>query len=59
MHRKFVKGRGPMEDQDVLGFVVAMCETGQAKRYQERRQDVAAEQFANELADQAKERFGE
>lgn len=59
MHRKFVKGRGHMEERDVLGFVVAMCETGQAKRYQEQRQEVAAEQFANELAEQAKERFGE
>jgi len=59
MHRKFVKGRGRVEDHDVLKFVTAMCATGEARRYQEKRQDVAAEQFANELAVQARERFGE
>ena len=59
MHRNFVKGRGRMEDHDVLGFVIAMCDTGEARRYQEKRQDVAAEQFASDLAEQARERFGE
>lgn len=58
MHRKFVKGRGRMEDRDVLDFIVAMCETGQAQRYRG-SSEVAAEQFANELAEQARERFGE
>jgi hypothetical protein len=59
MYRKFVKGRGRMEDQDVLDFVVAMCDTGEAGRYQERPQDLAADRFANDLAEQARERFGE
>ncbi len=59
MHRKFVQGRGHMEDSDVLGFVVAMCGSGEARRYQEQRQDVAAERFAADLAAQARERFGE
>lgn len=59
MHRKFVKGRGRMEDSDVLGFVVAMCDSGEARRYQEQRQDVAAERFASDLAAQARHRFGE
>lgn len=59
MHQKFVKGRGPVEDRDVLGFVVEMCQTGEAKRYQIKAQDLAAEQFANDLAEQARERFGE
>lgn len=58
-HRKFVTGRGPMEDRDVLDFVVAMCDSGEARRYQEQRQAVAAEQFASDLAVQARERFGE
>ncbi|MFP3882949.1 MAG: PD-(D/E)XK nuclease family protein [Actinomycetota bacterium] len=59
MHRKFVKGRGRVEDQDVLNFVIAMCDTGEAGRYGFTPQDVAAEQFASDLAEQAKERFGE
>ena len=59
MYRKFVKGRGRMEDHDVLGFVAAMCATGEARRYQALRPDVAAEQFASDLAEQAKERFAE
>ncbi|MGP5606751.1 hypothetical protein [Arthrobacter rhombi] len=48
-----------MDEQDVIGFVVAMCATGEARRYQAKRQDVAAEKFANDLAVQARERFGE
>jgi PD-(D/E)XK nuclease superfamily len=59
MHRKFVKDRGRMHDSDVLGFVVAMCASGEARRYQEQRQDVAAERFASDLAAQARQRFGE
>lgn len=59
MHRKFVTGRGLMDDQHVLDFVVAMCDTGEAGRYQIRPQEVAAEQFAIDLADQARHRFGE
>ena len=59
MHRKFVKGRGRMDDHDVLGFVIAMCDTGEARRYQERGQAAAAERFASDLAEQARERFGE
>ncbi|MDN4489256.1 PD-(D/E)XK nuclease family protein [Demequina sp. SYSU T00068] len=58
MHRKFAKGKGVMEEGGTLDFVVAMCETGEAGRYQGRAQ-VAAEQFANDLAEQAVERFGE
>lgn len=59
MHRKFVKDRGRMQDSDVLGFVVAMCASGEARRYQEQRQDAAAERFASDLAAQARQRFGE
>lgn len=59
MHRKFVTGRGRMEEQDVLGFVVAMCESGEAGRYQNQPHAVAADQFANALAEQARHRFGE
>lgn len=59
MHRKFVRGRGLVEDHDVLDFVVTMCNTGEARRYQVMRHDLATEQFAKDLAEQAKERFGE
>lgn len=59
MHRKFVEERGRMVDEDVLGFVVAMCDTGEARRYQQKRVDVAAEQFASDLAEQARQRFDE
>jgi hypothetical protein len=59
MHRKFVEGRGPMQDQEALEFIVAMCETGEAGRYAEQKHGPAAERFANDVAVQARERFGE
>lgn len=59
LHRKFVRGRGRVGDQEVLNFVVAMCDTGEIRRYQEQPQEVAAERFADDLAMQARERFGE
>ncbi|MDC5696883.1 PD-(D/E)XK nuclease family protein [Intrasporangium calvum] len=59
MHRKFVKGRGPVEDRQVLDFVVAMCETGEAARYSKNNIDQVTEQFASDLHEQARERFGE
>jgi hypothetical protein len=46
-------------DEEVLHFVVAMCNTGEVRRYQVQPQDAAAEHFAEDLAIQAKERFGE
>jgi hypothetical protein len=48
-----------MEDRDVLDFVTAMCATGQAGRYQVKSQDLAAQKFADDLAEQAIERFAE
>ena len=59
MHRKFVKGRGRVEDRQVLDFVVAMCDTSEAGRYGEQQQASAAERFANQVAEQARERFVE
>ncbi|WP_338538292.1 PD-(D/E)XK nuclease family protein [Janibacter terrae] len=59
MHQKFVKRRAEMEGRDVLDFVVAMCDSGEVRRYQMQRQDVAAEQFAGDVAEQARARFGE
>lgn len=59
MHRKFVEGRGRVEDREVLDFVVAMCDTSQAGRYGEQQQATAAERFANDVAEQARQRFAE
>ena len=47
------------DENSVLDFVVAMCATGEAGRYQIRPVDAATEQFASDLAEQARVRFGE
>ncbi len=59
VHRKFGTRGQLMEDQNTLEFIAAMCTSGQAIRYQDKAQEQAAEQFAADLAKQAKERFGE
>lgn len=57
--RKFAQGAGMPDENNVLDFVVAMCATGEAGRYQIRPVDAATEQFASDLAEQARVRFGE
>ncbi len=59
MHRKYARGTARMEDREVLDFVTTMCATGEAKRYQEKATDIAARKFADDVAQQAFERFGE
>lgn len=59
LHRKFVSEGGLVGEQDVLKFVTAMCDTGEANRYGKVPHDEAAEQFASDLATQARERFDE
>ena len=59
MHRKFASGRYSVTSKDALDFVSAMCSAGEAGRYQVRDQEVAAERFASDLAQQARERFDE
>jgi hypothetical protein len=59
LHQKFVSERGLVAEQDVLRFVTALCETGEADRYGESPRDKAAERFASDLAVQARERFDE
>lgn len=59
MYRKFVKGGGRMEEHEVLEFLTVMCATGEAARYRELSQDAAARKFADDVANQAVERFGE
>ncbi len=59
LHRKFASREERMSNKDALDFVTAMCATGEAGRYQERNRTVAAERFASDLAQQARERFSE
>ena len=59
IHRKFTEGAGPVDESNALAFVVAMCETGEARRYQTASVEAATEQFAADLAAQGRERFGE
>lgn len=57
MFRKFVSQEAIVGDRGVLDFVTAMCETGEAKKYGWQRQEEVAEQFASDLAVQARQRF--
>ncbi|PWJ25483.1 PD-(D/E)XK nuclease superfamily protein [Branchiibius hedensis] len=59
MYRRFVKGRGRVEDRQLLEFMTAMCATGAAGRYARQAQQAAAEEFGDAIRDQAIERFGE
>ena len=59
MHRKFVSERNLVRDRDVLEFVTAMSDTGEARRFGWQRQDEVAEQFASDVALQARQRFVE
>jgi len=59
LHRKFVRGAGRVEDHEVLDFLTVMCATGEAGRYRAQSQDAAALKFADDVAKQASERFGE
>ncbi|SMY13253.1 PD-(D/E)XK nuclease family protein [Brevibacterium jeotgali] len=59
MHRKFVSEERRVSDRDVLGFVTAMCDSGEAERYGWRSQDQVAEAFASDLAAQGRQRYVE
>lgn len=59
MEQRFVKGVGLMDDRGLIDFMATMCLTGDAARYRERHQDAAAEQFAADLAERARDRFEE
>jgi hypothetical protein len=59
MHHRFVSEGGLVTEQDVLRFVTAMCDTGEASRYGKVPREEAAEKFASDLAVQARERFDE
>ncbi len=59
MHSKFRKERERMENHDILNFILAMCETGEARRYQVKQTDMAAKQLADDLAKEAEEQFND
>jgi hypothetical protein len=58
LHKRFVKGR-KMNDDELIDFIEAMCETGEAGRYGMRPIEPAAVQFADHLREQAKTQFDE
>ena len=55
----FVEGSGAVSNEDRIAFIKAMCETGESARYGHRPQEVAAQEFANLLAQHAKRQFEE
>ena len=59
MHRKFVTERDLVSDRDIVQFIAAMSRTGEAERYGAPRHDEVAEQFASDVAVQARQRFVE
>lgn len=59
LHRRYSRGTARMEDREVLDFVTVMCATGEARRYQEKSSDLAAQKFADDVAQQAMQRFVE
>ena len=59
MHRKFVTERDLVSDRDIVQFLTAMSHTDEAERYGAPRHDEVAEQFASDVAVQARQRFVE
>ena len=53
----FVEGPSAVNTADQITFIKTMCETGESARYGQRPQDAAAEQFAQTLAQHAKQQF--
>lgn len=53
----FVEGPSAVNTSDRIAFIKMMCETGESARYGHRPQDTAAEQFAEILAQHAKQQF--
>lgn len=53
----FVEGPSAVNAADRISFIKTMCETGESARYGQRPQDAAAEQFAETIAQHAKQQF--
>jgi hypothetical protein len=57
MHHRFGRRRATVDDRDVLDFVTAMCESGEAGRYREQSPQLAAKRFSEDLAQEALTKF--
>jgi len=55
----FLKGPAALDFDDRIAFLATMCETGESKRYGYRPQDVAAQEFAELVAQHARRQFEE
>jgi PD-(D/E)XK nuclease superfamily len=53
----FEEGSGSMSNEQRIAFIKSMCETGESARYGHRPHDVAAQEFAELLAQHAKQQF--
>ena len=59
MYGKLVWDRGPAEDHELLDFLTAMLRNGAAGCYRWQKQDDARAKSAEDVANQAGERFGQ
>jgi len=57
MHRKFSTEAGVVGDREVLKFLQVMTEVGEGVRFRKTPHEQAAEEFASELAAQARQRY--
>ena len=57
MHRKFSTEAGIVGDREVLKFLQVMTEAGEGVRFRKTPHEQAAEQFASDLAAQARQRY--
>lgn len=55
----FVEGSGAVNIEDQIAFLMTMCETGESARYGQLPQAVAAQEFAELVAQHAKRQFEE
>jgi hypothetical protein len=57
MHHRFGRRRATVDDRDVLDFVTAMCDSGEAGRYREQSPQLAATRFSEDVAEEALAKF--
>jgi hypothetical protein len=58
MHRRFVGGRR-VNDESLIGFLDAMCRTGEVERFRGNKQEDAAISFGDHLREEAVRQYGE
>ena len=59
LFQHFLKGPAALDLDDRIAFLTTMCETGESARYGHRPQDVAAQEFAELVAQHARRQFEE